>query len=59
MIYLKMGYAKFGQDSSGIHLRLFSRAVIIVDKSGNRICYITADLQGITQIVKLEVSTSF
>lgn len=50
-----MGYAKFDQNTEGIHLRLFSRAVIIVDKDGNRICYITADLQGITQIAKMQV----
>jgi len=51
-----MGYAKLGQDTSGIHLRLFSRAVIIVDNTGNRILYITADLQGIADIIKIEVS---
>lgn len=44
------------QDTSGIHLRLFSRAVVVEDSAGTRICYVTADLQGITQIVKLSVS---
>ncbi|RWS23274.1 neutral ceramidase-like protein [Leptotrombidium deliense] len=50
-----MGYAKVGQDTSGIHFRLFSRAFIVVDKEGNRICYITADLGMIDMLVKLEV----
>ena len=51
-----MGYASMNQDTSGIHLRLFSRAVVVEDSAGTRICYVTADLQGITQIVKLSVS---
>ncbi|CAG2115002.1 unnamed protein product [Medioppia subpectinata] len=50
-----MGYAKLGQDTSGIHLRLFCRSVVVVDNIGNRILYITADLQGIAQILKIEV----
>ncbi|XP_054155044.1 uncharacterized protein LOC128953578 [Oppia nitens] len=50
-----MGYAVVGQDTSGIHLRLFSRTVIVVDNTGNRIVYINCDLQGIAQIVKIQV----
>ncbi len=51
-----MGYAKIGQNTAGIHLRLFSRAVIIVDNSSNRVCYITVELCAMPQIVKLQVS---
>lgn len=50
-----MGYAMLGQDTSGIHLRQFSRAAIIEDLNGTRIAYVTADLQGVTQIVKMQV----
>ncbi|CAG2182998.1 unnamed protein product, partial [Oppiella nova] len=35
-----MGYAKPGQDTHGIHLRLFSRTAIIEDLSGNRVCFV-------------------
>lgn len=50
-----MGYAKTGQDTQGIHFRLYSRAVIIEDPNGNRVCFVTCDLAMISQIVKLEV----
>ncbi|RWS07085.1 neutral ceramidase-like protein [Dinothrombium tinctorium] len=50
-----MGYAKMGQDTSGIHFRLFSRAFIIQDHEGKRICYVSADLAMVDMLVKLEV----
>ena len=51
-----MGYAKPGQDTAGIHMRLFSRAFIIADQHGKRVCIVNCDLAMISQIVKLEVS---
>jgi neutral ceramidase len=50
-----MGYAKTGQDTQGIHFRLYSRAVIVEDSNGNRVCFVTCDIAMISQIVKLEV----
>ncbi|KAJ6216343.1 hypothetical protein RDWZM_007500 [Blomia tropicalis] len=50
-----MGYAKIGQDTKGIHMRLYSRAVIIADQTGSRICYVNVDLASTTQIVKILV----
>lgn len=51
-----MGYAKSNQDTAGIHMRLYSRAFIIADDSGNRICYVNTDLAMVSQAIKLEVS---
>ena len=51
-----MGYAKPGQDTAGIHFRLYSRAFVIADQNGKRICIVNCDLAMISQIVKLEVS---
>lgn len=51
-----MGYAKPGQDTHGIHFRLYSRAAIIEDMDGSRVCFVSADVAMISQIVKLEVS---
>jgi len=50
-----MGYAKYGQDSSGIHFRLFARTFIIQDKDGNRVVFISCDLGMIDQAVKTQV----
>jgi neutral ceramidase len=50
-----MGYAKTGQDTQGIHFRLYSRAVIVEDSNGNRACFVTCDIAMISQIIKLEV----
>ncbi|UXI14872.1 syntaxin [Sarcoptes scabiei] len=47
-----MGYAHFGQDGGGIHTRLYSRASIVVDGLGNRICYVNVDLCGAPQLAK-------
>lgn len=51
-----MGFAKSGQDSAGIHIRLFSRAFLVIDSTGKRVLMITCDLAMVSQIVKLEVS---
>lgn len=53
---MKMGYGKGGQDTSGIHFRLYSRAFIIGKQSHERIVYINCDLAMISTAVKVEVS---
>lgn len=50
-----MGYAKLGQDSKGIHLRLYSRAMVVADKSGTRVAYVNVDLYGSAQLLKILV----
>ncbi|XP_017484039.1 PREDICTED: neutral ceramidase-like [Rhagoletis zephyria] len=50
-----MGYAKLGQDTRGIHTRLYSRALVIVSETGGRVCYVNVDLAASTQIVKMLV----
>lgn len=50
-----MGYARLGQDTRGIHTRLYSRAAVIVDENGTRVCYVNVDLAGVTQVAKLMV----
>lgn len=50
-----MGYAKLGQDSGGIHFRLFSRAFIVEDTSGNRVVFVSADICMVDQAVKTQV----
>lgn len=55
IIKFKMGYAKPGQETAGIHFRLYSRATIIQDNKGSRICYVSADVAMISQVVKLQV----
>jgi neutral ceramidase len=52
-----MGYAKLGQDTSGIHIRLYSRAFIFEDTNGKRVCFISADLGMIDQAIKTQVIT--
>ena len=51
-----MGYAKMGQNTAGIHMRLRSRAFIIGDSTGSRVVLVTVDICMISQIVKIEVS---
>ena len=51
----QMGYAKLGQDTRGIHTRLYSRALVIVSETGGRVCYVNVDLAASTQIVKMLV----
>jgi neutral ceramidase len=51
-----MGYAKQGQNTKGIHTRLFSRAFIIEDvDSGSRVVFVSVDEAMMGQLVKLEV----
>merc|ERR1711970_598333 len=51
-----MGYAKQGQNTKGIHTRLFSRAFIIEDvESGTRVVFVSVDEAMMGQLVKLEV----
>ncbi len=48
-----MGYAQISQKTSGIRMRLFARAFIIVDKqTGKRIVFVSADLGQLFQSVK-------
>jgi neutral ceramidase len=51
-----MGYARFGQDTGGIHTRLYARTFIIEDENGNRVVYISCDIGMIDQSVKTQVS---
>lgn len=53
-----MGYGKGGQDTQGIHTRLFARAFIVVDSNQNRMVYVNCDLGMISTIVKMEVVNS-
>lgn len=51
-----MGYSDFDQKTSGIHMRLWSRAYVISDPSGtNRVVFVSADLCSIFQAVKQQV----
>ncbi|RWS16014.1 neutral ceramidase-like protein [Dinothrombium tinctorium] len=50
-----MGYGKADQDASGLHFRLYSRAFVIIDSVGNRVCYVNNDLGMISTAVKQEV----
>lgn len=45
-----MGYAKFGQDTAGIHTRLYARTFIVQQANGNRIAYISCDLGMVDQV---------
>ena len=49
-----MGYAKQGQNTAGIHTRLFSRA-FIVEQDDIRVAFVSADLAMMGQLVKLRV----
>jgi len=53
-----MGYAHFGQDTSGIHFRLFARTFIVEDLHSNRVIYCNCDLGMIDQAVKTQVATT-
>lgn len=49
-----MGYAKQGQNTKGIHTRLFARAFIIEDvDSGTRVVFVSVDEAMMGQLVKL------
>lgn len=50
-----MGYAMVDQRTSGIHLRLWSRAYIFVDSAGNRAVYVSSDLCMTMQSFKMGV----
>ena len=52
-----MGYAKPGQDTAGIHFRLYSRAFILGDQQGTRIVLVNNDIGMVSQIVSIEVKT--
>lgn len=51
-----MGYAKFGQDTGGIHYRLYSRAFIFEDQSGHRAVFVSVDVCMIDQAIKTQVA---
>jgi hypothetical protein len=50
-----MGYAKEGQNTKGIHMRLFSRAFVF-DDGLKRNVFVSADCGMIDQLIKIEVS---
>ncbi len=53
-----MGYSKFGQNTTGIHQRLRSRAFVAVDQAtGQRVAYVNADLGMIFQAQRDAVLT--
>lgn len=49
-----MGYAKEGQNTKGIHMRLFSRAFIF-DDGWKRSVFVSVDCGMIDQLLKIEV----
>jgi hypothetical protein len=51
-----MGYAKEGQSTRGIHMRLFSRAFIFDDGSRRNV-FVSVDCGMIDQLLKIEVIT--
>lgn len=51
-----MGYAQIGQKTGGIHFRLWSRAFVIESPCNRkRIAFVSTDLMGLFQAIKLEV----
>ncbi|RWS25925.1 neutral ceramidase-like protein [Leptotrombidium deliense] len=52
-LYMNM-YGSFTQRTNGIHMRLFSRAFVIEDFSGKRICMVVIDCGMVDMLVKLE-----
>lgn len=50
-----MGFAKAGQNTAGIHTRLFSRAYIF-DDGTKRGVFVSVDMGMMGQLLKLEVS---
>jgi len=51
-----MGYAQIGQKTGGIHFRLWSRAFVIESPCNNkRVAFVSTDLMGLFQAVKLKV----
>ena len=54
-----MGYAKQGQNTEGIHLRLFSRAFVVEDTdTDTRVCFVSIDVAMMGQLVKVYVLES-
>lgn len=49
-----MGYAKPNQDAGGIHLRQFSRSIVIEDGQGKRVIYISIDNGMISQLLRVK-----
>merc|ERR1711970_112270 len=48
-----MGYAKQGQNTAGIHIRLYSRAYIVEDpETGVRVVFVSTDSGMMGQLVK-------
>jgi hypothetical protein len=54
LLLLQMGYAKEGQNTKGIHMRLFSRAFIF-DDGWKRNVFVSVDCGMIDQLIKIEV----
>ncbi|CAL8087615.1 unnamed protein product [Calicophoron daubneyi] len=53
---IMMGYAKLGQSSRGIHLRLFSRAFVIQETDQSRpLVFVSLDAGMTTQLIKIMV----
>merc|ERR1719391_667101 len=50
-----MGYAKAGQNTGGIHLRLFSRAFIFEGSPGKRFVFVSIDAGMMDPMVKIKV----
>lgn len=50
-----MGYGQLTEESSGIHMRLWSRAFVLEDSVDHRVAIVTVDLCFVSQGVKLEV----
>ena len=50
-----MGYAKAGQNTGGIHLRLFSRAFIFEGAPGKRFVFVSIDAGMMDPMVKIKV----
>ena len=51
----QMGYAKAGQNTGGIHLRLFSRAFIFEGSPGKRFVFVSIDAGMMDPMVKIKV----
>lgn len=50
-----MGYAKPNQDAGGIHLRQFSRALMVEDQEGRRLVYVSIDNGMVSQLLRTSV----
>ena len=47
-----MGYAKQGQNTAGIHLRLYARSFVVEDDDGSRVAFVSVDSGMMGQLVK-------